>query len=98
MTVDINLATALLYYTQLKERAIGVDFDSDLVIALRGAVDDLALRETAVSNLKVELVLELEKIQELIQAAKVNDADYDGVRELAKTSELAIAMMEVTNG
>jgi hypothetical protein len=98
MNPNIELANCLYHHTRRSEQAIGVDFDSQLVLALYGCLEDLVLEDAAKKNLKVELVLELEQIQESIQAAKENNANLDDVMEIAKSSELAIAMMEILNG
>ncbi len=96
--IDTNLVHSLIHHTRRSEQAIGVDFNSELVMALYGCLEDFILEDTAQKNLKVELVLELENIQASIQGAKENNADLDQVMPIAKSSELAIAMMEILNG
>lgn len=98
MNPSPDLVHSLLHHTRRSEQAIGVDFDSQLVFALYGCLDDLVLEDVAKKNLKVELVLELENIQASIQGARENNADLDQVMPIAKSSELAIAMMEILNG
>ncbi len=98
MNPSPGLVHSLLHHTRRSEQAIGVDFDSQLVFALYGCLDDLVLEDVAKKNLKVELVLELENIQASIQGARENNADLDQVMPIAKSSELAIAMMEILNG
>lgn len=98
MNLSPDLVHSLLHHTRRSEQAIGVDFDSQLVFALYGCLEDLVLEDAAKKNLKVELVLELENIQASIQGAKENNADLDQVMPIAKSSELAIAMMEILNG
>jgi hypothetical protein len=98
MNPSPDLVHSLLHHTRRSEQAIGVDFDSQLVSALYGCLEDMVLEDVAKKNLKVELVLELENIQTSIQGARENNADLDQVMPIAKSSELAIAMMEILNG
>lgn len=96
--ISTDLVNSIYHHARLTERAIGVDFDSDKVNALYGFLTELTLQETAQKNLKVELVFQLDQIQELIAKEKENGAEFDNVLKIAKSSELAIAMMDVLNG
>jgi hypothetical protein len=102
MKVDIHLATALLHHTQLKERAIGVDFDSDLVIALHGMCEQLTLEEIVVKVLKVSLVQYLSEIRDESQELrnkKLRKKEYlKQADALIKKAQMAAAMLGQLNG
>ena len=59
MNLSPDLVHSLLHHTRRSEQAIGVDFDSQLVSALYGCLEDLALEEAA----KQAFVLELKSRQ-----------------------------------
>lgn len=96
--ISPDLVNAIYHHNRIKERCIGVDFDSDEVTAVYGLLEDLTLQEAAKKNLRVELVLQLDDIQQQIDAEKEKGADFEGVMKIAKQSELAVAMMSVLDG
>ena len=43
--IDANLVHSLIHHTRRSEQAIGIDFDSQIVFALYGCLEDLAKEE-----------------------------------------------------
>jgi uncharacterized protein YueI len=96
--ISVDLVNAIYHHARINERAIGVDFDSEKVTAVYGLLEELTLEDAAKKSLRVELVLQLDEIQKSIQSAKSSGSEFDSVMRIAKTSELAIAMMEAIDG
>ena len=96
--VSPDLINAIYHHTRIKERCIGVDFDSDKVTAVYRLLEDLTLQETAQKNLRIELVLQFDSIQKQIKEQREKGADFDQALNIAKRSELAAAMMSVLDG
>lgn len=66
MNPSPDLAHSLLHHTRQRERAIGIDFDSELVSALYGCLEDMATEQAA----KQALILELETKQKSISSER----------------------------
>lgn len=100
--IDANLVHSLTHHTRRKEQAIGLDFDSELVNALYGCLEDMTLEDIAKKVLRVSLVTYLNEIKEKSEALrgkKLKKKEYlRQAKELIGQAQLAAAMMEKLNG
>lgn len=100
--IDANLVHSLTHHTRRKEQAIGLDFDSELVSALYGVLEDMTLEDIAKRVLRVSLVNYLNEIREKsveLRGKKLKKKEYlKQAKELIEQAQLAAAMMEQLNG
>ena len=100
--IDANLVHSLTHHTRRKEQAIGLDFDSELVSALYGVLEDMTLEDIAKRVLRVSLVNYLNEIREKsveLRGKKLKKKEYlRQAKELIGQAQLAAAMMEQLNG
>ena len=100
--IDANLVHSLTHHTRRKEQAIGLDFDSELVNALYGGLEDMTLEDIAKKVLRVSLVTYLNEIKEKseeLRSKKLKKKEYlRQAKELIGQAQLAAAMMEQLNG
>ena len=100
--IDANLVHSLTHHTRQKEQAIGLDFDSELVSALYGCLEDMTLEDISKRVLRVSLVNYLNEIKEQSEALrgkKLKKKEYlKQAKELIGQAQLAAAMMEQLNG
>ena len=100
MNLSPDLAHCLLHHTRRSEQAIGVDFDSELVFALYGCLEDMATEQAA----KQALILELETKQKSIFSERkmYQGKEIDNflrLRELKRQNEFTEAMLgQLQNG
>jgi hypothetical protein len=102
MNLSADLVHSLTHHTRRSEQAIGVDFDSELVLALYGVCEQLTLEEIAAKVLKVSLVQYLNEIRdesEQLRNKKLKKKEYlKQAKELIERAQLAAAMLGQLNG
>lgn len=102
MKLSSDLVHSLLHHTRQRERAIGIDFDSEICFALYGCLEDVVLEDIAKKVLRVSLVNYLNEIKEkseVLRGKKLKKKEYlKQAKELIEQAQLAAAMMEKLNG
>lgn len=100
--LNIDLVHSLYHHTRAKERAIGIDFDSELVTALYGALVDLAANDVAKMRLATELKMRLDQmknrmrqIMSMVNAVKDKRPLLDEAIAIQGQMALAVQMLEV---
>lgn len=105
MNPNPDLVHCLLHHTRRSEQAIGVDFDSELVSALYGCLQDLAIEEAAKQALATELKTRIDtgknrmkQIISMVNAVKDKRPLLNEATTIQGELALAAKMLEVLNG
>jgi len=101
-----DFVNSLLQFTRISERAIGINFDSELVEALQGCLEDVTMVKAAQLSLAQEIKTGIEKLQnqfnELLATAETAQDKNKLLKDASKIQmqiELAVAMLEgLANG
>lgn len=102
--IDANLVHSLTHHTRRKEQAIGIDFDSELVSALYGCLQDLAIEEVAKQAFATELKTRIDtgknrmkQIMSMVNAVKDKRPLLNEAITIQGELTLAVKMLEVLN-
>lgn len=101
-----DLVNSLLQFTRISERAIGINFDSQLVDALQKCLEDAQMVKAAQLSMAQEIKTGIEQLQnqfnELLKAAETAQNKNELLKEASKIQlqiELAVTMLEgLANG
>ena len=103
--IDANLVHNLIHHTRRSEQAIGIDFDSQLVFALYGCLEDMAKEEAAKQALAAELKSRIDtgknrmkQIMSMVNAKKDKRPLLKEANIIQGELALAVKMLEVLNG
>lgn len=103
--IDANLVHSLIHHTRRSEQAIGIDFDSQIVFALYGCLEDLAKEEAARQAFATELKTRIDtgknrmkQIMSMVNAVKDKRPLLDEATTIQGELNLAVKMLEVLNG
>jgi len=105
MNPNTELANCLYHHTRRSEQAIGVNFDSQLVLALYGCVEDMATEQAAKQALAAELKSRIDagknrmkQIMSMVNAVKDKRPLLNEATTIQGELALAAKMLEVLNG
>jgi hypothetical protein len=92
--VTPDLVNAVYHHTRRNERAIGVDFDSEKVLAIYGCLEELTQENAARQIAKVAVISFLQDAQAKMKAMQAESQDIEEVRDFVRSVELAAAILE----
>jgi hypothetical protein len=105
MNLSPDLVHSLLHHTRRSEQAIGVDFDSQLVFALYGCLENMAKEEATKQALAAELKSRIDlgknrmkQIMSMVNARKDKRPLLEEATTIQGELALAVKMLEVLNG
>lgn len=103
--IDANLVHSLTHHTRRKEQAMGLDFDSELVSALYGCLQDLATEEAVKQAFATELKTRIDtgknrmkQIMMIVKSTTNKKPLLNEAMTIQGELELATKMLEVLNG